>query len=280
MIAAVPEKRVDARRLFSRRLAPRRRAPRRWNARPAPRLAGRKLVPGFFRSRRPLRARPGRLQVADPHRVKQLHRYETASGCTVAANNAGAIERARQGEFRGGPGPVGDPDWTLEDYQALFRELGWNNYEFYSEETQIYYGRTALDIIRYEANGGRASGAGLKAILSEAPGFVVSDADRIAFAMAVGAIGIASGNRGRAPEFAGGQISQSGFLRAAQQYLGPGFKEVSPGRYVSADGLRQVRFGPHETRGSQMHAHFEAYNQPGGRVIENTRVRIAPDPTP
>jgi len=89
MIAAVPEKRVGARRLFSRRLAPRRRAPRRWNARPAPRLAGRKLVPGFFRSRRPLRARPGRLQVADPHRVKWSRGYETAPGCTVAANSAG-----------------------------------------------------------------------------------------------------------------------------------------------------------------------------------------------
>jgi hypothetical protein len=79
---------------------------------------------------------------------------------------------------------------------------------------------------------------------------------------------------GRAPEFVGGRVSQSGFLRAAEKYLGSGYKEVSPGRYVSADGLRQVRFGPHELRSSQLHGHFEAYDKVGGRVIENTRVNI------
>jgi hypothetical protein len=65
-------------------------------------------------------------------------------------------------------------------------------------------------------------------------------------------------------------------LNSAQNYLGHGYREVSPGRYVSADGMRQVRFGAHETRGAQMHGHFEAFDQPGGRIIENTNVRIVP----
>ncbi len=82
---------------------------------------------------------------------------------------------------------------------------------------------------------------------------------------------------GRAPEFPGGRVTQSGFLRSAEQYLGNGYREVSPGRWVSADGLRQVRFGAHETRGPGLHGHFEAYDRAGGRVIENTRVDIIPD---
>jgi hypothetical protein len=48
---------------------------------------------------------------------------------------------------------------------------------------------------------------------------------------------------GRAPEFPAGELTESGFLAAMEEYLGPGYTEASPGRYVSADGLRQVRYG-------------------------------------
>jgi RHS repeat-associated protein len=96
----------------------------------------------------------------------------------------------------------------------------------------------------------------------------VSRLGRFRFAAKVG---------GRAPEFVGGKITESGFLRSAEKYLGPGYKEVSSGRYVSSDGLRQLRFGAHEVRGTQLHGHFEAYDKVGGRVIENTRVNIIPD---
>jgi YD repeat-containing protein len=86
---------------------------------------------------------------------------------------------------------------------------------------------------------------------------------------------------GRIPELAGGTVTEAGFLRTSQEYLGKGYTELSPGRYVSADGMRQVRFGPHETRaGKQLHAHYEAYDKPyqqGGHVIEKTVVQIVPD---
>lgn len=83
---------------------------------------------------------------------------------------------------------------------------------------------------------------------------------------------------GRAPEYHGGQTTESGFLDAALDYLGGDYIEVSPGRFVSSDGTRQVRFGAHETRGPQLHAHFEAVEE--GRVTENTRVDITPDKSP
>jgi hypothetical protein len=69
-------------------------------------------------------------------------------------------------------------------------------------------------------------------------------------------------------------VSPNAFLDSAMKYLGPGYKEVSPGTFVSADGMRQVRFGAHETRGPNLHGHFEAYDKPGGRVVENSVVKI------
>ena len=78
----------------------------------------------------------------------------------------------------------------------------------------------------------------------------------------------------KAPEYIGGRISEDGFLRSAENYLGVGYKEVSPGRYLSSDGMRQVRYGKDEIYGLEHHAHFEAYNRSGGNVIENTRVKI------
>lgn len=79
---------------------------------------------------------------------------------------------------------------------------------------------------------------------------------------------------GTAPEFPGGRTSQTGFLESAERYLGPGYSERSPGRYVSADQLRQVRFGRHEVSSPVLHGHFEAYE--AGRVVENTVVIIDP----
>ena len=79
---------------------------------------------------------------------------------------------------------------------------------------------------------------------------------------------------GRAPEFPAGRLHEDVVLDRAIDYLGPGYRELSPGRYVSADGLRQFRYGAHEVRNpANHHAHFEALDQ-FGRVIENSVVEI------
>lgn len=62
----------------------------------------------------------------------------------------------------------------------------------------------------------------------------------------------------------------------AVRWLGDGYREVSPGRYVSRDGRRQFRYGRHETRDpNNHHCHFEALENE--RVVENARVDILPD---
>jgi RHS repeat-associated protein len=84
----------------------------------------------------------------------------------------------------------------------------------------------------------------------------------------------------RAPEFAGGQTTETGFLNSALSWLGKGYKDMGGGRYVSADGLKQIRYGKHETTGKNHHGHFEIYDKPadqGGKVTENTMVKIVPD---
>lgn len=81
----------------------------------------------------------------------------------------------------------------------------------------------------------------------------------------------------RAPEYPAGNVSESTFLNSAEKWLGDGYTSHPNGRYVSKDGMRQVRYGNHETNSSSHHGHFEAYDKPGGRVIENSVVTIIPD---
>lgn len=80
---------------------------------------------------------------------------------------------------------------------------------------------------------------------------------------------------GRAPEFPGGRITQSGFTRTASAWLGPENCEQSPGRYVSADGMRQIRFGAHESREDKLHAHFEAYDNACCHLAKRREGRVA-----
>jgi hypothetical protein len=80
----------------------------------------------------------------------------------------------------------------------------------------------------------------------------------------------------RIPEILSGKISEGKFLNCAEKYLGEGYKEISKGRFISSDGLRQVRYGVHEVTSSVHHAHFEVYDKIGGKVVENARVLITP----
>jgi hypothetical protein len=47
-------------------------------------------------------------------------------------------------------------------------------------------------------------------------------------------------------------------IELAEDFLGQGYKEVEKGRFVSEDGLRQVRMGEHELSGKErLHLNFE-----------------------
>ncbi|GEM_PF-3878298 len=85
----------------------------------------------------------------------------------------------------------------------------------------------------------------------------------------------------KADEFDRGEIGESGFLDAAENWLGEGYFVYPNGRYVSKDGMRQIRYGKHETKNpNNQHGHFEAYDKPaqnGGEVLETGTVKILKD---
>ncbi|MDD9950829.1 MAG: hypothetical protein OXT67_04615, partial [Zetaproteobacteria bacterium] len=81
-------------------------------------------------------------------------------------------------------------------------------------------------------------------------------------------------SQGRAPEYLGGKVTEAEFLNAAEKWLGSDYQSLPNGRYKSKDGLRQVRYGKHETSSKTHHGHFEKYDKPNGKVVENTVVEL------
>jgi hypothetical protein len=66
-------------------------------------------------------------------------------------------------------------------------------------------------------------------------------------------------------------------LQGATTFLKTGYRDMGKGRFLSADGLRQIRWGSHELNPLDMHIHFEHYDLPwdiGGKVIESTYTLI------
>ena len=86
--------------------------------------------------------------------------------------------------------------------------------------------------------------------------------------------------RNTAPEHNAGELTKQQFDENVKRYLGKGYEDKGKGRFLSTDGMRQTRYGDHETRNpNDHHGHFEAYDKSaheGGEVIENSRVVIKP----
>ena len=78
------------------------------------------------------------------------------------------------------------------------------------------------------------------------------------------------------------KVNSSTALDMADDFLGPGYTEASPGRFVSADGLRQVRMGNSDIlglHGGGPHMNFETLSpnplKPGKYMIDqNSHVYI------
>ena len=83
--------------------------------------------------------------------------------------------------------------------------------------------------------------------------------------------------RAAARNIGGGSATAAAVLKAAERWVGPGYKEIAPGVFRSSDGLRQFRMTSSDlTARTGAHVHFESL-APGGRhVVENSHVRIRP----
>jgi RHS repeat-associated protein len=79
----------------------------------------------------------------------------------------------------------------------------------------------------------------------------------------------------------GGVLKAEDALRVAESWLGPGYSEIAPGVFRSADGFRQFRMttrditGIHNGRYVGEHVHFEVY-APNGTRLENSHIQLLP----
>lgn len=76
----------------------------------------------------------------------------------------------------------------------------------------------------------------------------------------------------------GGATSAQNALTQANNYLGPGAKEIAPGVFRSADGTRQFRMTNGDITGAHgdigPHVHFESIGSDGRTITENSHVGI------
>ncbi len=76
-----------------------------------------------------------------------------------------------------------------------------------------------------------------------------------------------------------GPVSPGVALGSAEKWLGQGYREIAPGVFRSADGLRQFRMTTRDllpTHGDiGPHVHFEALDALG-EVIENLHLPVLP----
>jgi len=75
------------------------------------------------------------------------------------------------------------------------------------------------------------------------------------------------------------QLDPTNVLGSAVKWLDAGYKEIAPGVYRSADGLRQFRMTASDIAGAHgsigPHVHFEALDA-SGNVVENLHLPVAP----
>jgi hypothetical protein len=76
-----------------------------------------------------------------------------------------------------------------------------------------------------------------------------------------------------------GPLGPDAALATGERWVGPGYRQVAPGIWRSADGLRQFRMVTDDLEGSHSpfvpHVHFEAFDSLGERV-ENNHVPVTP----
>lgn len=72
----------------------------------------------------------------------------------------------------------------------------------------------------------------------------------------------------------GGKVSVRAVLTGAEKWLGPGYKEIAPGVYRSADGTRQFRMRDVDLLGNDPHVHFESIGPDGRSILGNSHLYL------
>jgi hypothetical protein len=73
----------------------------------------------------------------------------------------------------------------------------------------------------------------------------------------------------------GGETTAETALENAERWLGPNYREIAPGVFRSADGLRQFRMTTSDLTHGTPHVHFESIGCNGKTITENSHVDIS-----
>ncbi len=75
---------------------------------------------------------------------------------------------------------------------------------------------------------------------------------------------------------AGGEAAEGLALKAAERWLGNGYRELAPGVFRSADNARQFRMTASDLEHAVPHVHFESIASDGRTIVENSHVSLVP----
>jgi len=205
------------------------------------------------------------------------------------------VQTADTGSPNAGTDPPNRPTWDdVKDWysgpQWQFEfEAGLGLYDSRKKEPKPADSDTTADAPSDKSAGASPTVDGisrteqLPVALAETEKFLADTAKNIAIASVFATMGRAAPKASTTNGFGNigshGPVSPATALAGAEKFLGAGYKEIAPGIFRSADGLRQFRMTPRDllpTHGNiGPHVHFEALNK-AGQVIENLHLPVLP----
>ena len=148
-----------------------------------------------------------------------------------------------------------------------------NAFQLLAPDTYLDLGFIAYDLYRLRVDGRKNLGENLAALGADIGGAIIPFATGLGVAVRAGKeVERGLGN------VDGGITTAKQALDAAEKWLGPGSKEISPGVFRSADDTRQFRMTTSDLTDPQIgpHVHFESIASDGRTILENSHVRISP----
>jgi len=148
-----------------------------------------------------------------------------------------------------------------------------NAFQLLAPDTYLDLGFVAYDLYRLRVDGRKNLGENLAALGADIGGAFIPFATGLGAAVRAGK-GIERG----LGNIDGGITTAKQALEAAEKWLGPGYKEIKPGVFRSADDARQFRMTTNDLTDPQIgpHVHFESIASDGRTILENSHVRISP----
>jgi RHS repeat-associated protein len=146
-------------------------------------------------------------------------------------------------------------------------------FQLLAPDTYLDLGFISYDLYRLAVDGRKNLGENLTALGADIGGALVPFATGLGAAVRTGR-GVERG----LGNVDGGTATARQAVEAAEKWLGPGYKEIVPGVFRSADDTKQFRMTTSDLTDTRIgpHVHFESIASDGRTIVENSHVKISP----